>query len=130
MVLKGKIVKILDQYRVIINLGYKSGIKKDMIFIIYSEGEEIKDPDTDEVLGKIEYLKGKIKPIHIQDNFSIMETAEKEASVGFSGIIDLLASSKITYVRKPLQIENKELKENNVEKLIRIGDLVREDISS
>ena len=33
--LKGKIIKIFDNKRLIINLGIKQGVKKDMKFFIY-----------------------------------------------------------------------------------------------
>jgi len=78
--IKGKVVKIINEYQVIVDAGYEDGVTKDMNFIIYQEGEEIKDPDTKKSLGKLEHVKARIKPIHIQNKFSTMETTEKEIS--------------------------------------------------
>ena len=55
--IKGRIIKILNQYKVVVDIGADSGIRKDMDFIIYSEGETVKDPDSNEVLGKLENIR-------------------------------------------------------------------------
>ena len=72
MILKGEIVRRLDDCRVIVNLGYAAGVKKDMEFVVYEEKEEVFDP-SGESLGRLEFVKARIKPVHIQENMSVME---------------------------------------------------------
>lgn len=55
-----KVVKILDDnHKIVINAGTNQGIKENQRFLVYSlDGEEIFDPDTNELLGKLEVTKG------------------------------------------------------------------------
>ncbi|MBI2135362.1 hypothetical protein HYU09_05195 [Candidatus Woesearchaeota archaeon] len=129
MVVVGKIIKILDEYRVVIDKGYTDGVEKDTIFIIYSEGEIVEDPETKENLGRIEHVKSKIKPLHIQENFTIMETAEKEASTNLTGIMHYLSTSQVFYRKKPLKISADIKKSEQPDDTIKVGDLVRQDLS-
>jgi hypothetical protein len=125
-IIKGKIIKIINSYTVLVNVGYFQGVKKDMKFIIYSEGEEIIDPDTKESLGKIENVKARVAPLHIQENFSIMETYEKE----FGGLRNLIYDPEYAKKQKPLPLP-KDMDNLNIstDKYVKIGDLVRQDLS-
>ena len=49
--IKGKVAAIKGDYAIIINKGYEDGVEEDMRFLIYEEGDEIKDPDTNESPG-------------------------------------------------------------------------------
>lgn len=120
--LKGKIIKILDNKRVIVNLGYKE-VKKDMRFIIYAEGEEIIDPESQISLGRREIVKHKIKADHIQENFSVMVS-----DVWVHPTINrLLGYTDATQKNLLTRIEVKKTDDSDL--IIKIGDLVREDIS-
>ncbi len=133
MILKGKIIKILDQYKVLANIGADSGIKRGMDFIIYSQGETVKDPESQEVLGKLENVKARIKVSHIQEKFSILESSETETRTlpGIKAWFDLLAAGlpRTETVRKPLPLEVKPEPKGEPERTVKIGDLVRQDIS-
>lgn len=73
-----KVVKIIDDYTVIINCGYNEDIKKGTKYLIYEVGEEIFDPDTRESLGSLELVKGVGKITHIQEKMATLESVEKE----------------------------------------------------
>ena len=69
---EGKIVKILDEYRVVINKGSRDGVAANTSFVIFSvSAEEINDPETGENLGQLELVKGYVNAIHIQDRVTI-----------------------------------------------------------
>ena len=121
--LKGKIIKILDDKRVIVNLGYNEGVKKDMKFIIYDEGEEIIDPESDISLGKREIVKHKIKAIHIQEKFSIMVS-----DVWVRSMIDKLVGTGIT-TQKKFSLKEDANKNKEVNLYVKVGDFVRQDVS-
>ena len=72
----GKVIRILDEYSLIINVGAKHGVKKGMKFIVYEEGDEIIDPETNKSLGKLEFVKGTIEVVNVQENFSLAMSAE------------------------------------------------------
>jgi hypothetical protein len=120
--LKGKIIKILDDRRVIVNLGFKDGVKKDMKFIIYDEGEEIIDPESKTSLGKREIVKHRIKSIHIQENFSIMVS-----DVWISTILDRLFDADHK-TQKKLLLEEDVKRPEDIERAIKVGDLVRQEV--
>lgn len=77
MSIYGKIVKIISDTQIIINIGEKDGVKEGMVFIIYDEGEEVKDPLTGESLGKLEIRKGKLTVKQTMPKMSLLETGEK-----------------------------------------------------
>jgi hypothetical protein len=125
MVLKGKVIQILDDYRLIVNIGLKDGIRKGMNFFVYQLGIDIKDPETELSLGNIEIVKHRLKVVHAQDNFSIMRSDEY-----FTPWFFLLAppSTSGSAFTKKFLLENDCKNEKEKEKCIKIGDLVREDI--
>ncbi len=70
--IEGKIARILDEYNVVINVGQKQGVRVGMLFVIFATTEdEVKDPTTGEVLGKLETVKGYVSAVHVQDGLSI-----------------------------------------------------------
>jgi hypothetical protein len=90
MGIEGKVIKIIDTYKLAINKGKKDGIKENDRFIILEKGEELLDPDTNESLGYLEIPKLKMKVIHIQEKISILESDE----------IDISFEEKIKKIRK------------------------------
>lgn len=69
-----KVIKIIDQYRLVINKGKDDGISDSDRFIVYELGEELFDPDTNENLGQLEIVKGSGEPIHIQEKITTIES--------------------------------------------------------
>ena len=73
-----QVVKVIDEFRIVINSGRKDGVEYDDRFLVYEVGEELFDPETDESLGNIEIVKGRGKPRHIQDQLTTLESVESE----------------------------------------------------
>jgi hypothetical protein len=67
---QGKIVKILSDKALIINLGTKDGINVNSTVHVIHTGEEIKDPDNDKSLGNLEYVKAVLRISHAQETIS------------------------------------------------------------
>lgn len=63
---KTRVAKIIDEYTIVINKGSEVGMEIGQRFLIYSVGEEIIDPETNENLGKLEIVKGTGKVTHLQ----------------------------------------------------------------
>ena len=72
----GLVVKIINEYRIVLNKGARDGVSNGDKFVVFSLGEEIQDPKTGESLGKLEDIKGKGKVIHVQDLICTIETYE------------------------------------------------------
>lgn len=64
---KTRVAKVIDEYTIILNKGAKDGIEIGQRFLIYSLGDEIIDPETEENLGRVEIVKGTGKVTHLQD---------------------------------------------------------------
>lgn len=121
--IKGKIAKVIDQYNAVMNKGVEDGVEKDMRFIIYTEGETIEDPDSGEELGNVEHVKAFVKPKHVMEKMTVLETDETvQKSTGFA-----------TLALQGTRTEKKELAKDvdgtPAEEDVKKGDLVREDIS-
>lgn len=71
----GKVAAIENNYSVVINRGSKDHVKKGMIFVIEDpEGQEIRDPDNDELLGHLPVEKIKVRVFDVQEKFCRAET--------------------------------------------------------
>lgn len=76
-----KIVKVLNDLKVVMNAGSKQKIVKGQKFLIYElSNEEIIDPDTKKSLGFLEIVKGTGVVTHVQENMSTIEAFELETS--------------------------------------------------
>lgn len=77
-ILTGRVVKVIDEYRLVINKGSDDGITENNQFLIYHLGEELFDPDTKECLGILELVCGEGKPEHIQEHLTTLVTSKVE----------------------------------------------------
>jgi hypothetical protein len=136
--IKGKIVKIIDEYNIIVNLGYDDGIKYDTLLEIYEKGPEIKDNET--FYGTLDIVKATIKPKMISQKVSlwtnndfflkkIYKNPQNKLLEQFSKTLPLFTNiPEEVEVISPLKISRKSTDISfNLEKslFIKIGDLVR-----
>jgi hypothetical protein len=81
----GKVAKIFDEYNLVINVGREHGVTQGTRFVVFTEGEDVTDPDTRTPLGKWEIVKGLIVATHVQDRLTVCSAApvgqEKDARV-------------------------------------------------
>ncbi|NKB83077.1 hypothetical protein [Brucella grignonensis] len=77
-----KVVTVLDEYKIVINRGLDHGIKPGDLFLVFSLGEKISDPDTGEDLGVLEIVRGRAKADHVQEKFSTLISNEFEVTTG------------------------------------------------
>jgi curli biogenesis system outer membrane secretion channel CsgG len=73
---EGKIIKI-EGGKAWINMGEMSGIKAGDKFTVLSVGEELRDPDTGQVLGVEESEVGEGEVVEVKDRFAIMSFTGK-----------------------------------------------------
>ena len=68
----GKVAYVLDNGDIVINVGTAHGVHRGMHFdVIDDHGLDIKDPDTEEVIGSLEVLKIKVEVIDTQEKISV-----------------------------------------------------------
>jgi len=68
------VAEIIDSRTVVINKGYKDGIKEEDKFLIYEIKDEIHDPVTGEKLGKLKLKKGTAVVDDIQENITVIKS--------------------------------------------------------
>lgn len=77
----GKVIKVLDDIRVVINKGSKDGVTNESRFLVYYLGEELFDDETKKSLGRIEHVCGEGKPEHIQEKITTIVSDRYENKV-------------------------------------------------
>jgi hypothetical protein len=64
--IRGKVAGILSRRELILNIGADDGVEIGMRFVILnSQGVDVKDPDTGEVLGTVEVPKTVVKVVRV-----------------------------------------------------------------
>ena len=77
--IRGKVAKVLSHREVVLNVGKEQDVEIGMVFDILFRGyDEIKDPDTGEVLGGIDRPKARVKVITANEKLSIATTFRTE----------------------------------------------------
>jgi hypothetical protein len=76
----GKVVKVSDEFTVVINIGSEKGVVEGDKFLIVGLGEVIIDPDTQEELEQLEIIRGKASVTHVQNKISTLKSYEYEKS--------------------------------------------------
>ena len=76
-----------DYTSLVISAGQANGVTFDMRFVIYANGTELFDPDTEVSLGNFEIVKGEGKVIHVMPNMSRIKTTRtrRQQRTAFGG---------------------------------------------
>lgn len=89
--LRGKVARVLNSREVAINIGSTSGVEVGMKFDIMSDKrEDIRDPDTNEVLGSIDRPKVRVTISHVEERVAVAATY-KRTRVNVGGIDTLMS---------------------------------------
>jgi len=116
-----KVVKIISDEEIVVNAGYKQGIKKGQELEIFVPGEEVIDPDTGRSLGTLDTIKAYVTVRDVYENMCVCinsETATRNFLNPFEGFT----------ITKPkrLNVDSTQISGGFKEdRIIRVGDLVR-----
>lgn len=82
--IRGKVASVINEREIAINVGTTDGVAVDMHFdVMDAPDEDIRDPDTNEVLGSIERPKIRVKVTHVQERLSVASTYRiKNVNIG------------------------------------------------
>lgn len=118
-----KIARIIDEYTVVINAGSNRGIEIGDKFEIYENGIEIFDPDTNESLGALDFVKAKIKVETVLTKMSICVSDDPSPLTTAFTSMTMAAFAQTTELNiDPIDISGGY---ENKTKKIKVGDLVR-----
>ena len=71
-----RVVKTLDQDKVVMNKGGNDGVKVGQKFVVVGLGDVIVDPDTNEELERLEIVRGHIIVTHVQPKVATLKSYE------------------------------------------------------
>lgn len=118
-----KIVKIVSEYKVVVNAGSMNFIREDDTLEVYQPGQEVTDPETGESLGTLDFIKAKLRVVDVFPKMCVCENRETKSKSIFVNI-----SQSLTYEEKlPLNVQTTDISGGyeGVDKKIKVGDLVR-----
>lgn len=93
--IQGAVAKILTARELVINRGSAEGVRRGMRFeVLDTKAENIKDPDTGELLGSIDRPKVQVEVTKVAEHLAIAATfRKKELNVG-GGMMALTALAR------------------------------------
>lgn len=104
--IRGKVAQVLNSREVAINVGSDHGVTKGMYFdIVDPKGEDIRDPDTGDVLGSLERPKVRVQVVTVQPKLSVASTYKKK-KVNLGGEGGLAFSHSIQSLSRQLMPPN------------------------
>lgn len=71
-----RVVRVLSDYDVVINVGKAAGVRPNATVLIYTVGDMIKDVESGEELERLEIVRGSGRVTHVQDKISTVRSAE------------------------------------------------------
>lgn len=98
--IRGKVAAILTKRELILNIGTADGVELGMKFVILnSQGIDVRDPDTLQVLGNVEVPKTVVKVVRVDDeHLCVARTFRKIAgSPGILGSMTNIAGTPTRY---------------------------------
>lgn len=107
----GSVAAILNETELVLNRGAKHGVEIGMRFkVLHAAGTDIRDPETDEVIGSVENPKVEVKIVSVQDGLSVGRTfrtihVPASGTRGFRDTFDYVSLVAGTYVPEHQRIE-------------------------
>jgi hypothetical protein len=134
--IRGKIIRIVDTSTVVINLGSSHGITQSSVFSILGQPEALVDPFTNEDLGNVSIVKGRVKASIVSDKFTIATskwTQQSGSTIGIFGLNAIPGYREITdKEEKDLRVKKDDIKPWKAvgEDFVQIGDEVEVTIDT
>lgn len=123
----GNVIRIIDEYSILINLGKNDDVRKGKKLEVFEPGEMIIDPLSKEELGSLDYIKDTLEVVNVYDNFSTCQHIDvEEVTVGLAAFASPLERTKTKRTIKTLNVNKTEINPMKVhDKIIKIGDPIR-----
>lgn len=136
--ISGKVARILNDRDIALNIGSDQGVEIGMFFdVLDTAGEEIRDPETNELLGSVDRVKVRVKVTRVQEKLSVASTFEKirvnigGQGVGINTFSTLLMPPKYVVKYRTLRLDESTRGEiSESQSYVKIGDPVEQVLSS
>lgn len=138
-----KVIKIIDEYSLVINSGLRDGISIGDSIEIFLEGDEIVDPFNEgKVLGTLDFIKDTLEVTEVYSEFAVCKKIEtkdvhvpsplqKALSHSMSGLSGITGTTETRIIVKKIKIDENEITgRRKGDRVIRIGDIARIALSN
>jgi hypothetical protein len=107
--IRGKVARILNSREMVINVGAQSGVAVGMRFEVMDiKGEDIRDPDTGELLGSLERPKVRVEVSKVEERLSVASTYKQETvNVGGAGMGTAIGTYSLSGLFMPAKWETR-----------------------
>ncbi|HDR7051704.1 hypothetical protein K8Z37_12235 [Bacillus thuringiensis] len=136
-------IKIIDEYSLVINSGLKDGISIGDSIEIFLEGDEIVDPFNEgKVLGTLDFIKDTLEVTEVYSEFAVCKKIitnevhipsplQKALSHSMSGLSGITGTTETRITVKKIKIDESEITgRRKGDRVIRIGDIARIALSN
>ena len=129
--IRGKVARILNSRELVLTVGSAAGVVAGMFFdVLDPKGEDIRDPDSDEVLGSIDRPKVRVQVTRVLEKLSVASTYKKtQVNIGGRGLglrddfAQMLAPPKYVTKYETLKTTEKTWEDlTEKESYVKIGD--------
>lgn len=117
-----KVVKIIDEYHVVINAGRSDGVVRGDTFQICAPEIIVKDPDTKAVLGTLSHTKATIVVTDVYEQMSVCQNKVTVSAGTLASIADFSRSMSSTPAQ--LKVDPQQIS-GGFDDVIRVGDIVQ-----
>ena len=130
--IRGKVARVLNSREIAINLGKNDGVVVGMYFNVMDQNsEDIRDPDTGDLLGSIERPKVEVKVTIVKEKLSTASTYKvTKVNIGGQGISGSVISQMLMPPKWVTKYETLKTEEKTWEDLdeersyVKVGDPV------
>ena len=91
--IRGKVAQVLSPRDIALNVGSANGVVVGMDFDVIDQAE-IKDPDTEELLGHIELSKARVRVTDVQEKLAVATTYRETRAQRLDGSLALGSFSR------------------------------------
>lgn len=122
---KYQIIKIIDEYNVLVNVGLDDGITKSTKLIIKVQGQPVIFEGED--YGTLDYIKAELEVKSLYDKMALCQNSKVVKVSQNLGITSLLSRSETIEKVAPLEINQDDVDDNFkyiLDHKLKIGDIV------
>ena len=123
MAISGKVANILNERELIINKGAADGVNQDMVFKVLEPEIEVRDPETQELLGSLVREKIRVKIFEVCPKFAVGRTYETYATAAPT-LLGVLTARQVNRVRTLRTGHTTAKASDEQDSFVEVGDFV------
>ena len=128
MPIEGKVALIIDERTLVMNRGWRDGVRHGMPFAVVSTLDAVQDPDTGEDLGPWEGVKARLVAVHVQERLTVLAPAEPSRPAPLSDPHHTLSAEMVRVSMASSSGKDLEVDRSQMAGMPRLGPIRRGDV--